>query len=325
MKTKERILLELESHRGEYISGERISETINVSRCAVWKGIEALRNEGYIIDGVTKLGYMLSENDDTLTADGIRAHLPATALDAFDINVVKITGSTNADVKNAAALGAPEGYVIIAGEQSAGRGRMGRQFYSPGGSGVYLSILLRPRSLPADQVVSVTTAAALAVCESIEEITSETASIKWVNDIFVRGRKVCGILTEATFDAECGSVGTVILGIGVNVNQPQGGFPPEINNIAGALLHERTPNIRNRLCASILCHILNRYRNLGTVSHTDEYRRRCFVVGKEVAVIRGNSSRHATAYGVDDACRLLVIYDNEEREALSSGEISIRL
>ncbi len=325
MKTKDRILQLLINHRGEYLSGERLSEELNVSRCAVWKGIEGLRNEGYIITGVTRLGYMLSDNDDTVTSDGIRALLPAPACNIFDINVVKLTGSTNADAKRASILGAPEGYVMIAGEQSAGRGRLGRQFYSPGGSGLYLSILFRPRKLPADEAVLITTAAALAVCEAIEEVVGEKATIKWVNDIFVGDRKVCGILTEARFDTESGTVGAAVLGIGINVYPPQGGFPTEIDGVAGVLLNERTPNVRNRLCASILCRVLRYYQKLGTESHIDEYRRRCFIIGKKITVVRGNASKAATAYGIDDAYHLLVEYENGEREALSSGEISIRL
>lgn len=323
MNTKEQLLEILKSNCDEYTSGEYLSKALSVSRSAVWKAIENLRHDGYPIDGISNLGYRLSDEYDILCADEVRRLLSPECKEYFNINYTTSTVSTNADVRAAAISGVPEGYVVIAEEQSGGRGRLGRTFHSPRGSGIYISILLRPSDISADRAVFITTSAAIAVCEAIEKVTGESASIKWVNDIFARGSKVCGILTEAAFDAEYGSVEYAVLGIGINVYTPDGGFSSELNGIAGSLLSRKSANTRARLCAEIL-HRVALWRE-GISSFADEYRRRCFVTGKNVTVIRGGTSREATALDTDDKCRLIVKYDDGECEALSSGEISIRL
>lgn len=324
MSKRDEALALLEARRGEWISGEEIAAALGVTRAAVWKAIRSLTDEGYAIDASTRRGYTLLPTSDVLTDETVRRYLPP-ALSALRVRIEAETSSTNDDARAAAAAGAPHGTVIAAGMQTAGRGRRGRAFLSPPGTGLYLSIVLRP-AIPAEQAIRITTAAAVAVCRAAEELTSCTASIKWVNDVYIRERKVCGILTEAAFTPESGQLEYAVLGIGVNVTEPAGGFPPELAGIAGALLPERRSDARARLLTLILSHFFSLYDSLADGTYIDEYRRRCFVLGRRVRVISadGASAYEAEAVGVDGECRLVVRTPDGASAALSSGEISVR-
>lgn len=178
--------------------------------------------------------------------------------------------------------------------------------------------------------------AAVAVCEAIEAVSGEKAQIKWVNDIYVRGRKVCGILTEGSFGLESGLLEYAVLGIGINVYQPDGGFPEELRGIAGAVFDSRQDDAKNRMTAEFLNRFFvyygsdNYYRTAqhGTgvevADYVEEYRRRSLVIGKQIVVLSANEAKDAVAIGVDDECRLLVRYADGTEACLSSGEISIR-
>ena len=192
--TKEDLLSLLWQNADAYIAGEELARRLSVSRTAVWKAIGQLRETGYNIESVSNRGYRLLSESDVLSEEGIRRHLKHQEL---KLQVYKTITSTNTVLKSLAAEGAPAGLVLIAEEQTAGRGRMGRSFYSPADSGLYLSLLLRP-NVSAVEATRLTACAAVAVAETIEELSGRPAQIKWVNDIFVDGRKVCGILTEAS-------------------------------------------------------------------------------------------------------------------------------
>ena len=192
MTTKEKLLALLEDSKGTFFSGEEIARTLQVSRAAVWKAVNALREDGYTIDAATNKGYRLSPDSDILSPQGIRRFLKPEYRD-LDLTVLPTAPSTNALVREKANQGRPEGCVIIACEQTDGRGRYGRQFFSPVDSGVYLSLLLRPTAYSPQQATCLTAAAAAAMCQAIEAVTGQQPGIKWVNDIFLHGKKVCGI------------------------------------------------------------------------------------------------------------------------------------
>ena len=227
--TKNAILELLRQHTDVYVSGTELAKALSISRTAIWKGIEQLREEGYEIDSVTNKGYRLSSASDVLREEDVRKYLTAEGL---DVRVYRSISSTNTVLKTMAEEGAPEGRCLIAGEQTAGRGRRGRSFYSPPDSGIYLSGLLRP-ALQAVDATSITACAAVAVAETIESLAPVKAEIKWVNDIYVDRRKVCGILTEASLDCESGQVNYLIVGIGINTRVPASDFPEELRSIAG--------------------------------------------------------------------------------------------
>lgn len=261
---------------------------------------------------------------DVLTAEEIHRFLTPVH-DEMHIVVLPMAVSTNALVRKQADLGAPEGLAILANEQSAGRGRRGRSFFSPPGTGVYMSLLLRPKEDFAKQAVRITTIAAVAMCQAIEEVSDERAQIKWINDIFVRGKKVCGILTEAVFYPGTDRLDYVVLGLGVNVCQPPDGFPPELAQIAGAVFPFPNNAAKSRLAAAFFNRFWPYYERLDHHDYVEQYRARSFAIGRLVQVISATQNRRALVLGLDEDCRLIVRYDDGTEDCLSSGEISIRL
>ena len=324
MATKEKVLKLFEENKGMVFSGEELARTLSVSRTAVWKAVKSLREEGYSITGTAGEGYALAPDTDILSIQGIQKYLRPPA-DALHLTVLQKTESTNTLLRKAAVEGAPEGTVIAANCQTKGKGRIGRNFYSPSDTGVYLSILLRPTGYSASQATRLTTMAAVAACEAMESTGSAPAAIKWVNDIFIDGKKVCGILTEAAFDLESASPEYIIVGIGFNVYPPKAGFPDELTNIAGAIFPSPLSDGKNRLAAAFLNRFCAIYHDADKTSYVSAYRERCFVIGNPVRVIRPSGERNALALDIDNACRLLVRYEDGSEEVLSSGEISIRL
>lgn len=324
MTTKEKLLELLEENREEYLSGEELAGTLAVSRAAVWKAVKSLQQEGYPIDAVTNRGYRLSRGGDRLSAPGIRKYLK-DACRELPITVVEETQSTNTALRALAEAGAPEGMVYIAQSQTGGRGRMGRSFFSPAGTGLYLSLLLRPTTWEPARAAQLTAAAAAAMCEAIREVTGKEPGIKWVNDLLLDGKKVCGILTEASFSMESGVLEYAVLGLGVNVYPPEGGFPKELGEIAGAVLDTPGEDVRNRLAGEFLNRFLAGYAHPEDRSFLDTYRRRSVAVGRDITVLSGGHERRAFAFGVDDDCRLLVRYDDGTEQALSYGEIRIAI
>lgn len=312
----------LEQAGEEYVSGSILAEKLGITRAAVWKNIRLLEAEGYEIEAVTNRGYRLGKVHDAVSEAGIRMALENLA-DVFTLEVHNTVPSTNTLLKERAES-LPEWYAIISGSQTAGRGRIGRSFYSPSGTGVYLSVLLRP-SLPAREATRITTAAAVAACRAIESCTMANPTIKWVNDVFVDGKKVCGILTEGSLNMETGGLDWAVMGIGLNVYEPEDGFPEEIRQVAGSIAKKRENNLRNMLAAAFLREFYTICRNLQEANFAEEYRKRSFLVGKEILVLRGEAVVPAKALEIDKECRLLVQYEDGRTEALSSGEVSVRL
>ena len=320
MRVRDAVLAELLQKRGQYLSGEELAASLSVSRNAVWKAIGQLRSEGYSIEAVTNRGYRLTGGD-VLSREGIRRYLQTPEV---DVHVYSSTGSTNTLLKVWAEDGCSEGTTAVAEEQTAGRGRRGRNFYSPRGTGLYLSILLRPQS-SAEAALAITTAAAVAAAEAIESLSGEAAQIKWVNDIYLRGKKVCGILTEASLDVESGSLRYAIVGIGINVLRPAGGFPDELQDIAGAIFDDCSlPDLRCRLTAALLDRFFARYRDLGSDECFEAYRKRCLVLGRRVTILSdGIAVGEGTALDLERDYSLRIRCDDGTEQLLNSGEVSV--
>ena len=320
MTTKERLFALLDARQGDFVSGEELAAELNLSRAAVSKAMKALRQEGYAIEAITNRGYRLSGECDILSAQGVRKYLRTD----FQITIHPSVSSTNTVLRSLAEQGAPEGTVVIAGEQTGGRGRMGRAFYSPAGSGIYLSLLLRPVNADPQQTVTLTAAAAAALCQAMETVSGSQPQIKWVNDIFLNGKKISGILSEAAFGLESGVPEYVVVGVGINAYVPEGGFPPELAEIAGSLWDSPVPDGKNKLAAEFLNRFWQLYTTGDPAAFLENYRRRNLVVGKDIIVMAGGSEIPAHALGIDESCRLLVRYENGETAALSYGEVRIR-
>ncbi len=242
----------------------------------------------------------------------------------FNIIVFNSIGSTNRYLKDLAKNGERENCIVISDSQTEGHGRFNRKFHSPKGTGIYMSILLKP-CLRTEASVLITAAAAVAVCEAIETLSNKTPKIKWVNDILIDSKKVCGILTEGSVNMESGNLNWAVLGIGINAYTPESGFENDIKDIAAAVFENKKAGLRNLLTAEIINRFYAYFEALADKSFLAGYKRRLSVLGKEINVIKNGVSRSATAISLDDSCRLLVKYENDTKEYLNSGEISIKL
>lgn len=323
MSIKSGLLAALIKNQGNYVSGEALSKKLFCSRNAVWKAVKSLKDSGFEIESSTKRGYRLISAPDALSVDTVKSFLDGFG-EALEIQVLDTVTSTNDYAKELAAKGAKEGTVIIAQSQTGGKGRLSRSFYSPDKTGVYLSILLRP-NIPLSECLMITSSAAVAVAQAIEAVSDKKALIKWVNDIFVDGKKVCGILTEASTDIEVGGLSYAVVGIGVNITEPDGGFPDDLKDIIGALFKSGEKASRAQLVSEIIKRFFPLYRNLSARAFLKEYTDRSMLLGKSVRVINGDISARATALEIDRDCRLKVRFESGEEKWLSSGEISVKL
>lgn len=324
MSTKHRILELLEQNRGDSISGERLAGILNVSRNAVWKAVKELEKEGYSIEAVTNKGYRLSEQNDIVSIQGIKPFLsPQSKLYAENIKIYKTLESTNKTAKEMAVAGAEHGTVIIADSQTKGRGRYSRSYFSPSG-GLYMSIILRPEVLNFENPTSVTAFAAVAVCEAIESISEKTPKIKWVNDVLIDEKKVCGILTEAVTDFESGSLDWIVLGIGINVYIKTEDFPDDLQTSATSIFpNEKMFGVRNKLSAEIINRILGYDITPREAEIFRKYKNRLAMLGNQVTVIQNKNEYKAAVIDIDAAGHLVVKNENGEIITVSSGEIRV--
>lgn len=319
MALKDRVLAVLEANKGKTVSGTKISNTVGVTRGAVWKAVNSLRSEGYSISAVTNRGYCLEESNDLISEQAIRPYLKTKAL-GKKLDVYREIDSTNSFTKEAAHYGAVHGTTVIAEIQTGGKGRLGRKFYSPLGMGVYMSVIIRPK-LSIDSSLLVTSCAAVAVAQAIERVAPELeCQIKWVNDIYINGRKVCGILTEASIDVEQGGLEYAVIGIGINVQNSS--FPEELANTATSIKMEIHHNVsRNMLAAEVLNCLEEQLEHIDDGEFMKEYVRRSNVIGKKITVTQGDDLFTADCFGIDSKGRLLVRCENGEEKAVSSGTI----
>jgi len=271
----------------------------------------------------TDKGYRPSGYGDELSEAGINRFIRTVGV--FRVETRSTVTSTNTELRQIAERGAPEGCVLAAGEQTAGKGRIGRSFHSPAGSGAYFSLLLRPGRYAANAAL-ITSAAAVAAAKAIADVTGIETGIKWVNDLFTGGKKVGGILTETVSGMQNGVIESAILGIGINIIRPDEGFPGTLEEIAGALYQKETgvDSVRSRLIAATLDIFWEYYIDLENRDFLEDYRARSIVLGKDISVISGNREQPARAVAIDDDCGLVVRYESGDIETLRSGEVSVR-
>ncbi len=320
MGTKDKVLQALRMADG-FLSGEAISGELGISRSAVWKAINGLREMGYEIDSVTNRGYRLTGTPDILTEESIRSFLTGSLIS--EVHALKTVDSTNNEAKRWAQQGAPHGSLFVADEQTGGKGRLGRVWKSPAGTGLWFSVLLRPKAAP-EQVTGLTLTAGLSVAKAIQKLTGCKAQIKWPNDVVIGSQKVCGILTEMA--AEMESVEYVIPGIGVNVNTES--FPEEIAFKATSLyLSTGKKWSRAELLGAILqemeC-LLDRQEQGGVQAILEEYRENCVTIGRKVSTQRGNIRLSGIAEDVTEGGELVVRQSNGSQLVINSGEVSVQ-
>lgn len=312
----------LEKNKGEVLSGESIAGELGCTRAAVWKAVKSLREEGYHIEAGPNKGYMLAKDTNRLSQEGIRLFLddPKVKIDIYDE-----LESTNQTAKKEAMMGeAGHGAFVIARSQTAGRGRRGREFYSPADTGLYMSVILKPQGTIHDSLL-ITTAAAVAVYRAVAQICGIQLDIKWVNDLFYKGKKVCGILTEAVTDFESGNIEFAIVGIGLNLYVERELFPEELQEVAGGIYEDQQSAKkadRNRLAAQIVNHLLEETRELKL---SEEYVEHNIVPGNDITIIDNKSSRSARALSICPDGKLLVQESDGKQSKLSFGEISIKI
>lgn len=264
------------------------------------------------------------KNIESFSAEKIKSLLPEQ--NGFRFEIFQTVDSTNTVAKALAEKGAPENTVVLAETQTAGRGRMQRAFASPESTGIYMSIILRP-DFSAEKALTVTTAAAVAVAEAVEAVSEVKASIKWVNDVYSNGKKICGILTEAATEAGSSKLRYAILGVGINVTEPREGFPHELKDIAGAVFPQgQAPtDAKNKLVAELLKRFNEIYVTLPNSGYMTEYKKRSFLIGEEVNILRcGEICGEGTVTDIDDECGLVIRYADGKEETLTSGEVSVK-
>ena len=318
------VLTKLEEKRGETISGESLAAEIGVSRNAVWKAVCDLRSEGYKIDAKTNKGYSLSTDCNKLSVQGIRSYLPEQ-LKKNNILLYKEVDSTNNEAKRLIMESTPNkipyNSVLLAESQTGGRGRRGKSFASPKADSIYMSFILKP-ALSIEDSLLITIMAAVCVCESIPPALDP--KIKWINDIYINRKKVCGILTEAISGIESGELESIVLGIGININVPEDVFPGDIRDVAGSIPLEA--GFRNRFAASLIENVLSGHKRLtageSPIAKYDSY---SMMHGAKVMVLKDGNTKAATAKSICDDGSLLVEYSDGTKSRLRSEEVSIRL
>lgn len=321
--TKEQVLQWL-LEADKPVSGAALANHLGLSRNSVWKAIEQLREEGYDIEAKTRQGYRLVSCDNQLVEPMILQEL--LPIQDYRLKIYKEVDSTNEEAKKLARQGEAENLVVLTESQTAGKGRRGRSFYSQGPEGVYMSILIRPK-LSFQEALKITTMTAVAVSRAIEKNCGVEVGIKWVNDLFIQGKKVCGILTEAGIDFETGDLDYAVVGIGINVLKRE--FPEELKGIVTTLEDESGEQVsRSKLVADVLREIHGLYGELMSAegdipSYHEEYVNRSIVLGKEVMVHSGNQVYPAKAVAIDEKIGL-VVETAEGRRTLDSGEVSVR-
>ncbi|MDE6659673.1 MAG: biotin--[acetyl-CoA-carboxylase] ligase [Eubacterium sp.] len=313
MSLKEDILTILQIKNGDYISGQELADQSGKSRAAVWKAVKALQKEGYVINAVTNRGYSLTNDGDILNSTKIKSAMN------HDIAVIHYTeiDSTNTQAKRLINNGEANDTLLVTAErQTAGRGRQGKTFYSPAETGIYMSLIVHPNTM-LQNAVTATTAASVAVCKAIERLTDIKPQIKWVNDVYVNDKKICGILTEAVSDFELGIVTSVVVGIGINIKTND--FPEDVER-AGSL---NTDIGRAELIGAVADELLEiiggDYANF-----IEYYRNHSMIIGKQINYIENGIVTPAKALSIDETGGLVVQTKDGTEKTLKSGEISIR-
>ena len=321
--SQKRVCAALQAAEGAYLSGEELSRSIGITRAAVWKAVEALRRQGYDIEARTGRGYRLRQSPDLLRRETVEAYLSAPRA---DWEVLESVDSTNSACRRLALEGAEDGTVVMADCQTAGRGRRNRNFQSPAGKGLFLSILWRPGCTP-DKLLPLTALSAVAVYRAVERVCGVNLRIKWPNDLVLHGKKLGGILTEMALEGESGLVSHAVVGIGLNVHHLPSDFEGQVRDIATSLDMELDGRVCRGKLAAALLEELDYLR--GEVLFAPEkwlepYRAACLNIGQTVQLIRGETRERVEAVAVDGQFGLVVRHENGELETVRSGEVSVR-
>ncbi|MGK0552644.1 biotin--[acetyl-CoA-carboxylase] ligase [Enterococcus faecalis] len=321
MSTKTQVLTLLLQQAPAFLSGEEMAQQLGISRTAIWKAINELKKEGHLIISTRNKGYRL-EKTDILSAEGIQLALAPTTPE-LSIHILPTSTSTMKDTKLAALNNAPQNTLVIADMQEAPKGRFGRPFFAKAGKGIYMSLLLRPNQ-NFEEMAQYTVITAVAVTRAMDQLAKVHTEIKWVNDIYLNGKKVCGILSEAMSDVETGQITDVIIGMGINFSIQQAEFPAEIQEKVTSIFPDGHPSVtRNEVIAAIWNQFYNILNQLDEQSFIEEYRRKSFVLGKKVTFIQGGTNYQGTATEINDLGELIVQLPSGEKKTLSSGEISL--
>ncbi|NLL82533.1 MAG: biotin--[acetyl-CoA-carboxylase] ligase [Tissierellia bacterium] len=316
-------ILELLRESEGFISGEKISEEFGVTRAAIWKNINSLKEDGYEIESISRKGYRLLSSPDILSYEEIKSYL-STQFTGRKIYYYDTIKSTNKMAKEI-AHNEEEGVVIVAEEQLEGRGRLGRTWESPKKKGIYFSIILKPQVHPM-KVSKLTLVGAAAVNLALEEM-GVTSNIKWPNDILIKGKKVCGILTEMS--SELNMINYVVMGIGINVNLDRNEIPEDLQDKATSLKIESKDEINRK---KLMALILNKFEKFylpfkedGEILQAIEVcRKNSAVIGNEVQILNGSTKKLGRALDINDAGELVVEFTDGKIQSILSGEISIR-
>jgi BirA family transcriptional regulator, biotin operon repressor / biotin---[acetyl-CoA-carboxylase] ligase len=318
---KEEILRLFREKPDEHLSGEQISHALGVTRTAIWKQIQTLRDLGYEIEAVTARGYRLVSCPDTLIPAEIQSGLNTLRIGRKVVYLAE-TDSTNARIRELGDAGADEGLVVIAEQQSAGRGRMGRQWVSPPGVNLYTSVLLRPPILP-HLAPQMTFLSAVAVARAVEDIGGLEVAVKWPNDILLSGKKVAGLLNE--MDAETEGIHYIVLGIGVNLNMTAEQFPADLRYPATSLALERgTPVSRLDFARSLYGHLDSLYElflDTGFEPIVRAWESLCDMTGKQVEVDCLDRILRGRVEGLDSDGALLLRTEHGILEKILAGDV----
>ncbi len=328
MSTKLKVLEIFRSKGTQYVSGQELADTLGLSRNSVWKAIKRLQEDGFEIESKTAVGYRLLPQEDVLSALYIKDSLDFPC----KVHVLEEVDSTNDYAKKITDLSMP--HLIIADAQTRGRGRLGRSFYSPHSKGLYMTIAFKP-DFGLDRSMLVSTIAALAVCQAIEEVTGLGPKIKWVNDIYLNGKKICGILTEAESNFETGTISRLIAGIGVNCFEQV--FPDDIAEKASYIASPARDFSRNQLASAIAQRFFKLLDTFDRRTILREYRSRSMILGQPITLYgtsygalpeNGGRGIRARAIDIDDNGGLVVEYMEgrkaREMETITSGEVTVR-
>lgn len=323
MSAKENILAELEKSKGEFVSGEMLAEMLGVSRNAVWKAVKGLEKDGYPIRAVTNRGYMLDKSFEEITKSNISRYLHTNYI-GKKLEVFREIDSTNTYAKEKAKERyADNGFTVVAESQTQGRGRMGRSFVSPPDTGIYMSVVLYS-GISMETAQLLTSCTAVAVSEAVDKLCGTNTAIKWVNDLFLNGRKFCGILTEASVNFESGMLDYAVIGMGINVKNLSGKIPDELMGTVTSIEQEAEISVsKNELAGEILNSLERNINNIDSRSFMEEYRKRSFIIGENVIVTYGGIQKSAVALDIDDNAGLVVKFDDGEIKTLNSGEARI--
>lgn len=321
-KIKQTVLDALVKASGSFVSGTRVSAELGMSRAAVWKQIEILRKEGYSVSSKPRIGYCLTGVPDRFYPFEVKRLLKAEIMGS-EIDYFDSLGSTNDETMKRAVEGAPEGTVVIAEEQTKGKGRLGRAWISPKYQGIWFSIVLRPEVLPAETGL-ITLAVAVAVARAVKQETGLDVEIKWPNDLLIKGKKVAGILTEMSSEQD--KVHFMVVGVGINANVDPGSFPGELRATATSLREQLGRDVnRVRLLCSVLNELESSYRSFRE-KRSDEivrdWKELSSTLGKKVEVKILDRIFVGVAGDIDEGGQLIIRMPDGELISVSAGEIT---